>query len=107
MEWLKRMVMVSMGIIVYLLFAHPSIAQEKLVMIGIVKSVEGRMVMDVENEKDKSLMSFRIGRKTVYNPRRYPIPGERVKVEYLPHRGSFVAFTVTILGGEGAKEGPK
>lgn len=107
MEWLKRRVMISMAIIVFVLFAYPSTAQEKLVMVGIVKSVERGMVMDVENEKDKSLISFRIGRKTVYNPRRYPISGEKVKVEYLPHRGSFVAFTVTILGVEGAKNSSK
>ncbi|MDP2968276.1 MAG: hypothetical protein Q8P64_03595, partial [Deltaproteobacteria bacterium] len=84
-----------------------SIAQEKMVMVGTVKSIEAKMVMDVENEKDKALVSFRIGRKTVYTPRRYPIPGEKVKVEYLPHRGNFVAYTVTILGVAGAKESPK
>jgi len=83
-----------------------SFAEEKEVMIGIVKSIEGRMLMNVENEKDKSIVTFRIGRKTVYYPKRYPVPGEKVKVEYLPHRGNFVAFTVTILGVEGTKERP-
>jgi hypothetical protein len=72
-------------------------------MTGIVKNVEKGLVMDAENEKDKSMVSFRIGRKTNYNPRRYPLPGERVQVEYQPHRGNFVAFTVTILGVAGAR----
>jgi hypothetical protein len=100
-------IFVLLVVAIFLLFAGRSIAQEKMVMVGVVKSIEGRMVMDVENEKDKSLVSFRIGRKTVYNPKRYPIPGERVQVEYLPHRGNFVAFTVTILGVAGSKESSK
>ncbi len=103
----KGIAMVIMVAVVFLLFTGNASAQEKLMMTGIVKSVEKGMVMDVENEKDKALISFRIGRKTVYNPRRYPIPGERVQVEYLPHRGNFVAFAVTILGVAGAKESPK
>lgn len=107
MKWVKGIVIVSMTVIVFMLFAQPSISQEKLVMVGIVKRVERKMVMDVENEKDQSLISFRIGRKTVYHPRRYPVPGEKVKVEYLPHRGSFVAFTVTILEVEETKESSK
>lgn len=100
---------IFISIVLTLLFfsVGSSIAQEKLVMVGTVKNIETKMVMDVENEKDKALISFRIGRKTVYTPHRYPIPGERVKVEYLPHRGNFVAYTVTILGVAGAKESPK
>ncbi len=94
-------------LILLVFFVRLSIAQEKQVMIGIVKSIEGRMLMNVENEKDKSLVSFRIGRKTVYTPRRYPTTGERVQVEYAPHRGNLVAYTVTILGGAGAQGSPK
>lgn len=107
MERLKGIAVVVMMVMVMLIFTGTSMAQEKEVMIGIVKSIEGRMLMNVENEKDKSIVTFRIGRKTVYNPKRYPVPGEKVKVEYLPHRGNLVAFTVTILGVEGAKESPK
>lgn len=103
MKGFNKILMFVLVTVIFLLYAGPSIAQEKLVMTGVVKSVERGLVMDVENEKDKSMVSFRIGRKTNYNPRRYPIPGERVRVEYLPHRGSFVAFTVTILGVAGAK----
>ena len=107
MERFKGIFIFALVAILFLLFTGRSIAEEKMVMVGTVKSIEGRMVMDVENEKDKALVSFRIGRKTVYNPRRYPIPGEKVKVEYLPHRGNFVAYTVTILGVAGAKESSK
>ncbi|MCX8118289.1 MAG: hypothetical protein N3G78_10190 [Desulfobacterota bacterium] len=99
-------ILIPMGMVFFLL-ATASMAQEKMVVVGIVKGIEGRMVMEIENEKDKSLMSFRIGRKTVYSPKRYPVPGERVKVEYMLHRGSLVAYTVTILGSEDSKESPK
>jgi hypothetical protein len=107
MKGFKSVFIFTLVTVLFLLYAGPSIGQEKLVMTGVVKSVERGMLMDVENDKDKSLVSFRIGRKTVYNPRRHPIPGEKVQVEYLPRRGNFVAFTVTILGVEGSKESPK
>jgi hypothetical protein len=107
MRWFRGLLILLLVGMFFLLFTGRSVAQEKLVMVGVVKSIEGRMVMDVENEKDRSLVSFRIGRRTVYNPRRYPIPGERVQVEYLPHRGNFVAYTVTILGVAGAQGSAK
>jgi len=103
MKGFKRVLMFTLVAVHFLLYAGPSVAQEKLVMTGIVKNVERGLTMDVENEKDKTLISFRIGRKTTYIPKRYPIPGEKVKVEYLPGRGNFVAFTVTILGVAGSK----
>jgi hypothetical protein len=106
---MKRLSVILISIVLTLLFFSviSSMAQERMVMVGTVKGIEGKMVMDVENEKDKALVSFRIGRKTVYTPRRYPVPGEKVKVEYSLHRGSFVAFTVEILGVAGAKESSK
>lgn len=73
-------------------------AQESYsVLIGKVLVIEMRRWMEVENEQDKTIVNFRIGRKTVYTPHRYPLPGERVKVEYLIQRGVPVAYTVTIL----------
>ncbi len=71
------------------------------VLTGKVLVIEMRRWMEVENEQDKTVVNFRIGRKTVFTPHRYPLPGERVKVEYLIHRGVPVAYTVTILGPEG------
>jgi len=107
MKGFKEIFILTLVVMFLLLYTGTSMAQEKLVMTGIVKNVERGLIMDVENDKDKSLVSFRIGRKTTYIPRRYPIPGEKVKVEYLPGRGHFVAFTVTILGVAGAQESPK
>jgi hypothetical protein len=55
--------------------------------------------LDVESEKDKTILNFRIGSRTIYNPRRFPDEGEKVKVEYLTlEGGALVAYTVTILG---------
>ncbi len=80
------------------------IAQEKFtVLTGKVIGIRARMWLDVESEKDKAIVNFRIGRRTVYNPHRYPFAGERVKVEYLIQRGVPVAYTVTILESGGKK----
>ena len=51
----------------------------------------------VKSDKDQASVDFRIGRKTVYVPERYPSPGERVKVEYLTEKGVNVAYVVTVI----------
>src|SRR4030042_424555 len=56
-----------------------------------------RKWLEVENGQDKAVVNFRVGRNTAYKPHRYPHVGEKVKVEYLTHRGVPVAYTVTIL----------
>jgi len=74
------------------------IAQEKFsILNGKVLGIRARLWLDVESEADKAVVNFRIGHKTVYVPHRYPNPGEKVKIEYLVHRGTPVAYTVTIL----------
>jgi len=93
-----------------LLQTNVSIAQGSYsTLIGTVKGIHGWRWLDVESEKDKNIYNFRIGRKTVYTPQRHPNVGEKVKVEYLTHRGIYVAYTVTILEpqAEGPKESPK
>lgn len=81
-----------------MLDAYPLIAQGPYsVLTGKVVGIRSRLWLDVETEKDKAIVNFRIGHKTVYIPHRYPNPGERVKVEYLVQRGVPVAFTVNIL----------
>jgi hypothetical protein len=67
------------------------------ILTGTVVGIRARMWLDVESEKDKAIVNFRIGRRTLYTPRRYPHPGEKVKIEYLTQRGVPVAYTVTIL----------
>jgi hypothetical protein len=69
------------------------------ILTGKVVGIRTKMWLDVESATDKAIVNFRIGRKTVYVPHRYPNPGERVKVEYLVQKGVPVAFTVTILEG--------
>ena len=89
-------------------------AQERFsTFVGKVIGIRTKLWLDVESQADKAIMNFRIGRKTVYTPRRYPNPGETVKVEYQTQRGVPVAYTVTLEEGtkesskEGSKEGPK
>ncbi len=95
-------------IVFFLLMAIVAIrgllAQENYsVLTGKVLAIEMRRWMEVQNEQDKTVVNFRIGRRTVYTPHRYPLAGERVKVEYLIHRGVPVAYKVTILGPEAQK----
>jgi hypothetical protein len=74
------------------------LAQERYsTLVGKVVGIRFRRWLDVETEKDKVIVNFRIGHKTVYNPHRYPFVGETVKVEYLTDRGVPIAYTVTIL----------
>jgi len=89
-------------------------AQERFsTFVGKVIGIRTKLWLDVESQADKAIMNFRIGRKTVYTPHRYPNPGEMVKVEYQTQRGVPVAYTVTFVEGtkesskEGSKEGPK
>lgn len=81
--------------------ANALVSQEHFsTFIGTTVGIQGvfRQWLDVKNNKDGMIINFRIGRDTVYTPHRYPFPGEKVKVEYLPIRGVDVAYKVTILG---------
>ena len=76
------------------------IAQDRYsIMIGKVVEISGSW-MKVENEQDKTVTNFRIGRRTVFNPYQLPPVGTKVKTEYLQYNVP-VAFYVTFL------EGPK
>jgi hypothetical protein len=100
MRSLKRVLIFVFVAVLLTLEASHLIAQEKFsILNGKVIGIRARLWLDVESETDKAIVNFRIGHKTVYVPRRYPNPGERVKVEYLVHRGTPVAYTVTILEG--------
>ena len=101
-----RKVFILAFVLLLLLDVSASFAQGTYsALVGTVKGIRARMWLDVESETDKAIVNFRIGRKTVYVPHRYPVLGEKVKVEYLTQRGVPAAYTVTIL--EGSKEAPK
>jgi hypothetical protein len=100
MKLFKRVLIFTFIIGWLMLEVNPLMAQGKFsILTGKVVGIRARLWLDVQSEKDKAIMSFRIGRKTVYIPHRYPNPGETVKVEYLVQRGTPVAFTVNILEG--------
>jgi hypothetical protein len=98
MKIFKRIFIYVFIVAFLMLEAYPLIAQEKFsILTGKVIGIRAKLWLDVESETDKAIVNFRIGYKTVYVPHRYPNPGEKVKVEYLVHRGTPVAYTVTIL----------
>jgi hypothetical protein len=100
MRTFKRILIFVFIAVLLMLEANYLMAQGPFsILTGKVVGIRGRMWLDVESKTDKAIVNFRIGRKTVYIPHRYPNPGEKVKVEYLIQRGTPVAFTVNILEG--------
>jgi hypothetical protein len=98
MKGFKRILIFIFILVWLILEANPLIAQGPYsILTGKVVGIRSRLWLDVESEKDKAIVNFRIGHRTVYIPHRYPNPGEMVKVEYLVQRGVPVAFTVNIL----------
>ena len=103
MKVFKRVII--LGFIAAFLMSEATllIAQERYsTIVGKVVGVHRgfKKWLDVENEKDKVIINFRIGHSTVYIPQRYPLVGERVKVEFQINRGVHVAYTVTLLEGK-------
>ena len=100
----RRFVISVLVVVWVLLQVHGLIAGERYSTLnGTVRGIHLHGLkkwLEVENEQDKSVMNFRIGKNTVYTPHRAPQLGERVRVEYLTHKGVPVAYTVTILEGQ-------
>ena len=97
----KNFLVFAFVVLLLIFEANALISQEHFsTFIGTTEGIQGlfRQWLDVKNSKDGLIINFRIGRDTVYVPHRYPYPGEKVKVEYLPIRGVDVAYKVTILG---------
>ena len=98
MRVFRRILIFSIVTLLLLGVANTLVAQERYsVVVGKVLGIRARLWLDVQSEKDKAIMNFRIGHNTVYTPERYPYVGEKVRVEYLTRRGVPVAYTVTIL----------
>jgi hypothetical protein len=98
MKVFRRILIFSIVTLLLLSVANTLVAQERYsVVVGKVLGIRARLWLDVQSEKDKAIINFRIGHNTVYTPQRYPYVGEKVKVEYLTRRGVPLAYTVTIL----------
>ena len=101
MKGFRRILIFTIVSLMLLIGASTLVAQERYsVVVGKVLGIRARLWLDVQSEKDKAVINFRIGHNTVYTPERYPYVGEKVRVEYLTRRGVPVAYTVTILQGK-------
>ncbi len=97
----KRIFIFIFMALLLMLDANALVAQEHYsTFVGTTVGIQGpfRKWLDVKNDREGLIVNFRIGRDTVYIPHRYPYPGEKVKVEYLPIRGVDVAYRVIVLG---------
>ena len=109
----KRTLIFSMVGLLLLMQSTTLVAQGPYsILTGVVRGIHVHGVrrwLEVESDKDKAIVNFRIGHNTRYTPQRYPDAGERVKVEYLTQKGVPIAYSVTLLGGakETQKEVPK
>ena len=87
--------------------AHALAAQEHfLTLTGTVVAIQGgvRKWLEIKGETDEAVVSFRIGKNTVYVPRRYPDIGEKVRVMYITEKGVHVATKVLIFNKEEEKK---
>ncbi len=82
-----------------------TLAQQMSTFEGSVASITtswpARGIIAVKGNKG-DVMTFAVGRKTVYVPSRYPGVGERVKITYSLERGQNAAYTVEILAAPAA-----
>ena len=101
MKVFKKILILTFVVLLLMLEANVLVSKEYCSSFtGTVVGIQGvfRKWLDVKSTKEDLIANFRIGRDTVYTPYRYPLPGEKVKVEYCPVQGVNVAYTVTILG---------
>ena len=96
----QRFLIIIVIALCLMLEASLSVAQDHYTTLtGTVVGVHRgfRKALEVKSDKDQASVIFRIGKKTVYIPHRYPSAGERVKIEYLIEKGVNVAFVVSII----------
>ena len=56
-----------------------------------------RGTMEVRSDQTDRMYTFYVGRRTIYYPQRYPVPGETVRVRYINDRGYLKATQVTMI----------
>jgi hypothetical protein len=87
-----------------------TLAQETLNFKGSVTDITtgafARGIITVKSDKGE-VMSFAVGRNTVYVPSRYPGVGERVKITYAFIRGQNAAYQVEIVATPAAPPPPE
>ncbi len=83
----------------FLVFCENSLAQQTFTYEGKVESITtGAFARGTITVKGKAeVMTFAVGRKTVYVPTRHPGVGEKVKVTYSFIKGENAAYQVEIL----------
>jgi hypothetical protein len=58
----------------------------------------GRGIIEVKSDRTEKVYMFYVGMDTVYEPYRYPVIGETIKVNYFNDRGKLQAMLVEIIG---------
>jgi hypothetical protein len=103
----KTIIMIFFAVLWLAMEAGALVAQEHfLTLTGSVTGIRGglRKWLEVKSATDGGAVNFRIGKNTVYVPRRYPNIGEKVRVTYIIERGVHIATKVLIFGNEKGEE---
>ena len=95
-----RMILLTIFAFLFVVGLETTSAQQMSTFEGSVASITtswpARGIIAVKGNKG-DVMTFAVGRKTVYVPSRYPGVGERVKITYSLVRGQNAAYQVEIL----------
>jgi hypothetical protein len=73
----------------------PNVVQGKVLSIKTGSFARG--VITVKSSRTGEVYTFYVGKKTTYNPQRYPAVGETVKVNYINDRGRLKATSVEVI----------
>ncbi len=73
----------------------PNAVQGKV--LSIQTGAFARGIITVKSNQTGETYTFYVGKKTTYNPHRYPAVGETVKVTYINDRGKLKATGVEII----------
>jgi hypothetical protein len=66
-------------------------------VLSIKTGAFARGVIEVKSDRTGEVYTFYVGKKTTYNPQRYPAVGETVKVNYINDRRRLKATKVEIV----------
>jgi hypothetical protein len=66
-------------------------------VLSIHTNLFGRGTIEVKSDLTEKVYMFSVGMDTVYNPKRYPVVGETIKVTYFNEEGKLKAALVQIV----------
>ena len=92
-------------LIFFYMFFNIAFSAQLFTLTGTVRDIYRGVI--VVKADDGRVISFRVGFRTRYYPRRYPVPGERVRVEYFMRGPTYIGYIFHILGRPSSRITPR